>query len=774
MWKTEDVEMKEADASAAVEGEEPDEGAAVGAGDDNAQEGTSAELPNGKVIQKLRKIVADAAPKPELDLPPKMPLTACIVGGPFSGKSSQAKRLADKYTLAVIDVDALIEESIKWSEKSADAEVMLLEGTLEASVDDRAYHNTMSAIGKTIKESMINGRMVEDKNYVDLVIAKIRLVAAQANTIASEAIATDTGITREEFGNDEAKYREAMLKLLFDTWDEDGSGTLDIAEMVKAVRSFGEGLSEDQLAEEALEIVHQMDEDHDNQISFDEAGTYFTALFSTHTNEMFDTTLNTILATTRQKPFRGWVLDGFPRTLQQAKLLERALTGYDDTVAGDTQGIVFSKKIAPEPPLPPKDPSYLHGKSGIDMVLNIDAKMDTLFRRALGRRQDPLNDTVQYHVEFNPPSSENPIKMRLTDTDDMSKWRATLAPTFSAYMEQLPQLKRWYESFNILRNIDPFLPKGGGQLGPDALFSRLSEPIEIFLNEKHTIDMEKKAQLTKMLRRRSAESLYDVICEIKRSTVSADSTFTNKDLVQILKALHAEMMQRYNGIVDAQNSDNDVEIKRITNLHNDTPLLKTKVFGLLTERFSTCLKESKLLEVESTARDFDEIAKTEFTDKIMMVSGENKIVASPFSHLLSCIERVAKDIYGSKNYAVGVIYETWRKGPQNLSHVTCTCDTDSMQTVLRAYNQQTRALMEEREALLQQEKEALDEADSEDEDAVEISDKPALPKLFNLGQMEEVEEDPKGKKGKKGKTPEPLWNLLLSGRKILLTKCWPI
>ena len=30
-----------------------------------------------------------------------------------------------------------------------------------------------------------------------------------------------------------------LLKLLFDTWDEDGSGTLDIGEMVQAVRSFG-------------------------------------------------------------------------------------------------------------------------------------------------------------------------------------------------------------------------------------------------------------------------------------------------------------------------------------------------------------------------------------------------------------------------------------------------------------------------------------------------------------------------------------------------------
>ena len=93
-----------------------------------------------------------------------------------------------------------------------------------------------------------------------------------------------------------------MYVLIFDTWDEDGSGTLDIGEMVQAVRSFGEGLSQDQLVLEALEIVHQMDEDHDGQITFHEAGHYFTALFSVHTNEMFDDTINTILATTRQKP----------------------------------------------------------------------------------------------------------------------------------------------------------------------------------------------------------------------------------------------------------------------------------------------------------------------------------------------------------------------------------------------------------------------------------------------------------------------------------------
>ena len=86
-------ETKEAEINAAVEGEESKEGA--GAGDDDAQGDLNAELLNGKIIQKLRNVVADAAPKPALDLPPKMPLTACIVGGPFSGKSNQAQRLAE-------------------------------------------------------------------------------------------------------------------------------------------------------------------------------------------------------------------------------------------------------------------------------------------------------------------------------------------------------------------------------------------------------------------------------------------------------------------------------------------------------------------------------------------------------------------------------------------------------------------------------------------------------------------------------------------------------
>ena len=53
-------ETKAAETNAAVEGEESKEGAGNDAGDDDAQGDLNAELLNGKIIQKLRNVVADA------------------------------------------------------------------------------------------------------------------------------------------------------------------------------------------------------------------------------------------------------------------------------------------------------------------------------------------------------------------------------------------------------------------------------------------------------------------------------------------------------------------------------------------------------------------------------------------------------------------------------------------------------------------------------------------------------------------------------------------
>ena len=74
---------------------------------------------------------------------------------------------------------------MEWDESKCRSDV--LEGTME-SVDDRAYHDSVSAIGKNIKDALMAGKTVEDHLYIDLIVAKIRLVAAQANNIASKEL----------------------------------------------------------------------------------------------------------------------------------------------------------------------------------------------------------------------------------------------------------------------------------------------------------------------------------------------------------------------------------------------------------------------------------------------------------------------------------------------------------------------------------------------------------------------------------------------------------
>ena len=78
---------------------------------------------------------------------------------------------------------------------------------------------------------------------------------------------------------------------------------------------------------------------------------------------------------------KGWILDGFPLTYNQAKLLEKALNGYDE----DKPFPVRPKQesiLAPNPkpePLPPKH------VSAIDLVINLEVSNETALKRSGGR-----------------------------------------------------------------------------------------------------------------------------------------------------------------------------------------------------------------------------------------------------------------------------------------------------------------------------------------------------------------------------------------------------
>jgi adenylate kinase len=128
----------------------------------------------------------------------------------------------------------------------------------------------------------------------------------------------------------------------------------------------------------------------------------------------------------------GFLLDGFPRTVAQAEMLDDAL---------NTRG------------------------RSLTAVLLIDAPDDEVVRRLSGRRTCVKNQHV-YHLEFNPPKNPRVCDQdgsRLVQRDDDRP--ETVQKRLSVYHEQTAPLIDWYGEKGLLRRFD-------GTLAPEEVHSR--------------------------------------------------------------------------------------------------------------------------------------------------------------------------------------------------------------------------------------------------------------------------------------------------------------
>jgi adenylate kinase len=129
----------------------------------------------------------------------------------------------------------------------------------------------------------------------------------------------------------------------------------------------------------------------------------------------------------------GFLLDGFPRTVGQAEMLDRLL---------DTRG------------------------RELTAVLLIEAPDDEVVRRLSGRRTCAKGQHV-YHVEFDPPKHEGVCDQdgsRLIQRDDDKP--ETVRKRLSVYHEQTEPLVDWYSDKGLLRRFD-------GTRSPDEVHDRI-------------------------------------------------------------------------------------------------------------------------------------------------------------------------------------------------------------------------------------------------------------------------------------------------------------
>jgi adenylate kinase len=135
---------------------------------------------------------------------------------------------------------------------------------------------------------------------------------------------------------------------------------------------------------------------------------------------------------------KGFLLDGFPRTVAQADALERML-----------------------------------GKRGlvIDHVINIEIEMEELVKRLRGRSTCSRCGAM-YHLLFNPPKKEGVCDQcggSLYQRDDDKE--ETIRSRFEVYSQQTEPVIQYYASKGLVRSIN-----GVGHM--DDIFHRILEVIE--------------------------------------------------------------------------------------------------------------------------------------------------------------------------------------------------------------------------------------------------------------------------------------------------------
>ncbi len=117
----------------------------------------------------------------------------------------------------------------------------------------------------------------------------------------------------------------------------------------------------------------------------------------------------------------GYVLDGFPRTIPQANVLEEALDKLGDK---------------------------------IDYAINVDVPDENIIRRMGGRRAC-LACGATYHIEHVPPKQEGICdrcgKELILRDDDKPE---TVKNRLNVYHEQTQPLIEFYESRDVLRSVD--------------------------------------------------------------------------------------------------------------------------------------------------------------------------------------------------------------------------------------------------------------------------------------------------------------------------------
>ncbi|XP_066844386.1 sperm flagellar protein 2 isoform X3 [Anser cygnoides] len=145
-------------------------------------------------------------------------------------------------------------------------------------------------------------------------------------------------------------------------------------------------------------------------------------------------------------PEMGWILDGFPMTINQAKLFEKAYTGVDPDEAEAEDMNPGKLSLVTDPRAPNKPPVSL---PAFDVSVLLDISDTTVLKRMASLKSQKLNSS-QMEQEDNNQNSDAEI---LEEKIDLV--RGQVLHRISGFLDTWPKLENWFSvHHNILVKVN--------------------------------------------------------------------------------------------------------------------------------------------------------------------------------------------------------------------------------------------------------------------------------------------------------------------------------
>ncbi|KAK9408608.1 sperm flagellar protein 2 [Crotalus adamanteus] len=155
-------------------------------------------------------------------------------------------------------------------------------------------------------------------------------------------------------------------------------------------------------------------------------------------------------AISRLQPEKGWIMDGFPMTLNQAKLLEKALTGRDPDQT-ETNIINLKKPTLVIDPAAPKEPP-VH-PPGLDFAILLDVTDSIVMNRVAKEKAD------SYEREHK--TTAHILGTEIQQREELKSVWGQMQHRITGFLDAWPPLETWYsEQQNILTKVTADIEEG--------------------------------------------------------------------------------------------------------------------------------------------------------------------------------------------------------------------------------------------------------------------------------------------------------------------------